>query len=514
MADRLFIFDTTLRDGEQSPGATMNLQEKLRMARQLEMLGVDVIEAGFPATSEGDFEAVKAIAGVVCESGVAALCRANSKDIARAWAALREAVKPRLHIVIAASDLHMQHKLNLTREEVVERAVASVRQAVDLCADVEFSAEDASRADPAFLIRLFGEAIAAGARTINLADTVGYAQPEEFGALIRAVREQTPGGHKVVFGVHCHDDLGLGVANTLAGIRAGARQVDVTLGGIGERAGNAALEEVVMALATRQDVYGVTTGINTTQLYPSCRLLSMITGMPIPANKAIVGGNAFSHESGIHQDGVLKHRATYEIMTPASIGRGESELVIGKHSGRHAVKARLEQLGYRLEKSQVQAVFDAVKQLADKKAVIQDEDLEALVLSHVYRLPDRYKLLDITVQTSSGNLPAVAAVSLEVSGQVMRRAGFGSGPIDAAYNVISQIVGRATELERFSINAITGGTDALGEVTVRLREDARVAVGHGSDSDIIIACAKSFVDALNRLDKKARDEGQREPAPE
>ncbi|MDR2727155.1 MAG: 2-isopropylmalate synthase, partial [Deltaproteobacteria bacterium] len=404
----------------------------------------------------------------------------------------------------AASNLHMREKLHLTPEETIAQAAASVRQGAALCADVEFSAEDASRADPDFLVRLFGEAIAAGATTINLADTVGYAQPNEFADLVRFVRARTPGADKVVTGVHCHNDLGLGVANTLAGILAGARQTDVTLGGIGERAGNAALEEVVMALATRPDIYHLATGINTTQIYPSCRLLSMITGMPIPPNKAIVGGNAFAHESGIHQDGVLKNRATYEILSPKSIGRGGADLIIGKHSGRHAVKNRLEQLGFRLDKAQVQTVFDAVKLLADKKTAVQDEDLEALVLSEVYRIPDRYKLLDISVQTSSSNLPAVAAVSLEISGEVMRRAGFGIGPVDATFNVISQIVDRAVDLERFSINAITGGTDALGEVTVRLRENDLLALGHGSDSDIIIACAKSFVDALNRLDKKRK----------
>ena len=508
MPERLIIFDTTLRDGEQSPGATMNLQEKLSLARQLEILGADIIEAGFPATSEGDFKAVQSIAVAVRTAGVAALCRANADDIGRAWQALAQAVRPRLHIVIAASNLHMREKLNLTPEETIAQAVASVRQGVTLCPDVEFSAEDASRADPDFLVRLFGEAIAAGATTINLADTVGYAQPDEFADLVRFVRARTPGADKVVTGVHCHNDLGLGVANTLAGIRAGARQADVTLGGIGERAGNAALEEVVMALATRQDIYRLATSVNTAQIYPSCRLLSMITGMPIPPNKAIVGGNAFAHESGIHQDGVLKNRATYEILTPESIGRVGSELIIGKHSGRHAVENRLEQLGFRLNKAQIQTVFEAVKLLADKKASVLDEDIEALVLSEVYRIPDCYKLLDISVQTSTSSLPAVAAVSLEISGQIVRRAGFGIGPVDATYNVISQLVGRTTDLERFSINAITGGTDALGEVTVHLREGGLLAVGHGSDSDIIIACAKAFVDALNRLDKKRKGEAQ------
>ena len=460
MSNRVIIFDTTLRDGEQSPGATMNLQEKLRMARQLESLGVDVIEAGFPASSVGDFEAVHAIANAVTDVQVAALARCNKNDIDRAWQALNGARNPRIHVFLATSPIHMEYKLRKTPDQVVEMAVAAVRHAAKYTNNVEFSAEDASRSNPDFLVRVFTEVINAGATTINVPDA----------------------------------------------IQNGARQAEVTLCGIGERAGNASLEEIVMAMKVRPDVYGVDCGIQNEQLYPACRLLSLIIGRPIAANKAIVGSNAFAHESGIHQDGMLKNRETYEIMTPQSIGRKSTDLVIGKHSGRNAVRTRLEELGYRLDDEQVNVVFAAVKDLADKKANVHDEDLEALVFSEVYRLPDRYRLGNVSVQTTMGSsMPATAAVVIQAGEEEMRRAGFGAGPIDATFNVISQIVSRAPDLEQFSINAITGGTDAQGEVTVRLREGEYSATGRGSDPDIIVASAKAYIDALNRLDHKERD---------
>ncbi|MGN1039006.1 MAG: 2-isopropylmalate synthase, partial [Mailhella sp.] len=397
MSDRVIIFDTTLRDGEQSPGATMDLGEKIRIARQLEMLGVDVIEAGFPAASEGDFEAVCAIAKNVENAQVAGLARANVKDIDRAWEAVKYARYPRIHTFIATSPIHMEHKLRKTPDEVVELAVAAVKHAAAYTKNVEFSAEDASRSDPDFLVRIVTAAIDAGATTINIPDTVGFAQPDEFGALIRYLLDNVPNADKAIFSVHCHDDLGLAVANSLAAVKNGARQAELCLSGIGERAGNASLEEFVMALKLRPEYYGVDCTIVTEQLYPSCHLLSLIIGRPIPANKAVIGSNAFAHESGIHQDGMLKNRNTYEIMTPQAVGRKSTDIVIGKHSGRNAVRTRLEELGYTLNSDQVNAVFAAMKELADKKARIHDEDLEALVFSEIYRMriPDRFRLSNI-----------------------------------------------------------------------------------------------------------------------
>ncbi len=508
MSDRVIIFDTTLRDGEQSPGATMDLGEKIRIARQLEMLGVDVIEAGFPAASEGDFEAVKAIAQSVEKAQVAGLARANFKDIDRAWEAVKFARNPRIHTFIATSPIHMEYKLRKTPDEVVELAVAAVKRAASYTSNVEFSAEDASRSDPDFLVRIVTAAIEAGATTINIPDTVGFAQPDEFGALIRYIIENVPNSDKAVFSVHCHDDLGLAVANSLSAVKNGARQAELCLSGIGERAGNASLEEFVMALKLRPEYYGVECTIVTEQLYPSCHLLSLIIGRPIPANKAVIGSNAFAHESGIHQDGMLKNRNTYEIMTPQAVGRKSTDIVIGKHSGRNAVRTRLEELGYNLDTDQVNAVFAAMKELADKKARIHDEDLEALVFSEVYRMriPDRFRLSNICVQTTMGStMPTTAAVVMQDRDEEVRLAGFGVGPIDAAFNVISQICGTKAELEKFSVNAITGGTDAQGEVSVHLRDGKYSATGRGSDLDIIVASAKAYVDALNRLEHKEKD---------
>ncbi len=499
------IFDTTLRDGEQSPGATMNLQEKVRLALQLESLGVDVIEAGFPISSIGDFEAVQAISKALTTTEVAGLARCVTKDIERTWEAIKEAKKPRIHTFLASSPIHMEYKLRKSPEEVVKMAVEGVKCAASFTKNVEFSAEDASRSDKDFLVELFTAVIDAGATTINIPDTVGYATPENYGEFIKYIIDNTKNSEKAVFSAHCHNDLGLAVANTLAAIKAGARQVEVTLCGIGERAGNAALEEVVMAMKTRQDIYPYETNIVSEQLFPSCRLLSMIIGRPVGANKAIVGANAFAHESGVHQDGMLKNRETYEIMTPQSIGRTTSELVIGKHSGRNAINSKLESLGYNFEEKELETIYEAIKALADKKKKIHDEDIEALVMGEIYRVPDSYKLVSLSVQSGTGELPATAAIALQIDDKIHKHAGFGAGPVDAALNVISHLVGRAPTLERFAVNAITDGTDAQGEVTVNITEQGLATVGKGTDPDIIVASARAYIDALNRLTKKEKD---------
>lgn len=509
MSNKVYFFDTTLRDGEQAPGCTMNLQEKLRMAHQLEVLGVDIIEAGFPASSPGDFESVQKIAAQAGEVQIAGLARCVEKDIDRCWEAIKGAKNPRIHTFISTSPLHMEHKLRKKPDEVLKMAVACVKRCVGYTANVEFSCEDFSRSERDFLCRIVEAAIAAGATTINLPDTVGYAQPEEFADLVRHVITNTPNSDKAIFSVHCHDDLGLGVANSLAALRVGARQVEVALSGIGERAGNAALEEIAMALRVRHDYYGLEHNIKTEQLYPSCRLLSMIIGQPIPNNKSIVGANAFAHESGIHQDGMLKNRETYEIMTPQSVGRTETNLVIGKHSGRNAVRSKFESLGYDLDEENLNTMFEAVKKLADRKKTLHDEDLMALVQQEVYRIPDRIRLRNVSVNSSDGSsVPPTAAVLIDVDGMEKSGAGFGVGPIDALYNVIADTVGRQPEVEHFSVSAITGGTDALGEVSVRLSENGYSAVGRAAHPDIFVASARAYVDALNNLSKREA-EGQR-----
>ncbi len=505
MDDSIAIFDTTLRDGEQSPGATMNLREKIRLARQLEHLGVDIIEAGFPAASPGDCASVKAIASEVKACQVAALCRTVQSDIDRAWEAVQGAACPRLHTFVATSDIHMRYKLCKDKEQVVEMAEQAVTYAASLTPHVEFSAEDASRSDPAFLARVVERAIACGARVINIPDTVGYAQPKEFGALIAWLLEHVPNSDQAIFSVHCHNDLGVAVANTLAAIDAGARQAEVTLCGIGERAGNAALEELVMALDVRSDIYGLTNTIKKEQIYPSCRLLSMIIGQPIPPYKSVIGTNAFAHESGIHQDGVLKHRKTYEIMAPEHIGRTTTDMVLGKHSGRHALQERLEGLGYRLSEEHLDIVFAAFKKLADRKKEIFIEDVEAVVLEEIFRLPDKYRLIYLSAVSGNMAIPT-ATIKMRVHGQEKQLAGFGEGPIDSVFTTISQLVGKAPDLLRYSVNAITGGSDAQGEVTVRLGEDGKTSVGRASDPDIIIASAKAYINALNRLAKKEEEE--------
>ena len=509
-SNRVIFFDTTLRDGEQSPGCTMNHAEKLRIAHQLEILGVDVIEAGFPASSQGDFDSVQAIAKQAGDNiQICGLARCMEKDIRRCWEAISVAKNPRIHTFLATSDLHMKYKLRKTPEQVIEMIKSSVSLAASLTSNVEFSCEDASRSDKDFLCRACGTAISAGATTINLPDTVGYAEPDEFAQLVKYVIENTPGADKAIFAIHCHDDLGLGVANTLAALRVGARQAEVTLCGIGERAGNTSLEEVAMNLAVRKDYYGLESNIVSTQLYPSCRLLSMTIGQPIPHNKAIIGANAFAHESGIHQDGMLKNRQTYEIMTPQSVGRDSTNLVIGKHSGRNAVRSKFESMGYKLDDEQLQTIFEAVKDLSDRKKKLYDEDLMALVQDKLYRMPDSYRLSHVSVSSSdAGGVPPTAAVLMDVDGIEKSHAGFGVGPIDAVFNVIADMVGRQPELEQYSVNAITGGTDAMGEVTVRIAENGFSAIGRGAHPHIIVASAKAYVNALNHL-VQAEKEGHK-----
>jgi len=499
MSEKVIIFDTTLRDGEQSPGASMNTAEKLRLAVQLEKLGVDVIEAGFPAASEGDFEAVSKIAEKLERVEVTGLARTSVPDIDLAWNAIKKAKKPRIHTFIATSDIHMDHKLKMTREQVLTSAVDAVKYAKTFTNNVEFSAEDGSRSDRDFLCKVFEAAIEAGATTVNLPDTVGYAIPEEFADLVTYVMQHTPNIGKAVFSVHCHNDLGLATANTIAAIKAGARQAEVTINGIGERAGNTSLEEVVMALHTRPNFMPVTTGIQTEHIYPTSRLVTMITGMMVQPNKAIVGANAFAHEAGIHQDGMLKNPMTYEIMKPETIGLSTNKLVLGKHSGRHALRDRLKDMGYDLSDEELKLVFKKFKELADKKKHVVDEDLEVIVTEGILRTADTFILEYLHVTCGTTVLP-MASVKLQVNGRPVQGAGYGNGPIDAAFNTISTLTGTSSELLRFSVSAITGGTDAQGEVTVRLSENGLIALGRGANPDIITASAMAYVNGLNRLE--------------
>jgi 2-isopropylmalate synthase len=496
---RIIVFDTTLRDGEQSPGASMNQAEKLRIATQLEALGVDVIEAGFPAASEGDYESVKAIAGTLKKAQVAALCRTDEADIRRGWDAIKDAVNPRIHTFIATSELHMKYKLQMEPADVLKQAVESVKLAASFTDNVEFSAEDGSRSDKDFLCTIFESVIDAGATTINLPDTVGYAIPEEFAELVKYVMENTSNIDKAVLSVHCHNDLGLATSNTLAAINNGARQVEVTINGIGERAGNTSLEEVVMSLNTRPNFFPQTTGIDTTRIYPTSRLVAMITGILVQPNRAIVGANAFAHEAGIHQDGVLKNPMTYEIMKPETVGISKNSLVLGKHSGRHALSAHIREMGYNLSDDELNVVFKKFKNLADKKKSILDEDIEALINEGVLRSSEVFCLEYIHVLSGNTVFPT-ASVQLNINGRPVQGATEGSGPIDAVYNIISKLTGTKSELLRFTISALTEGTDAQGEVTVRLKEDGIVALGKGADPDIITASALAYINGLNRLE--------------
>jgi len=505
------IFDTTLRDGEQSPGCSMNLSEKLALARQLERLGVDVIEAGFPIASEGDFESVRAVAAELRETIVCGLARTGREDIERAARALERAAKPRIHTFIATSDIHLQHKLRMSRERVLEEVDRAVRQARSFVDDVEFSAEDATRSDWEYLVEVCNVAIVAGALTLNLPDTVGYTSPEEYADLIRHLRERVAGAGNVVFSVHCHNDLGLAVANSLAAVRAGARQIECTVNGIGERAGNTSMEECVMAMKTRRDVFaGLDTRIRTSEIYPSSRLLSSIIGVPVQPNKAVVGDNAFAHEAGIHQDGVLKAAITYEIMTPQSIGRPSNELVLGKHSGRHAFRERLQELGFPLEGEEFQRAFQRFKDLADKKKSIYNEDLEAIVADSVIASDDRFALGDISIVSGSFGVPN-ATVELTVDGVPRKATEFGVGPVDALFKVIATLTETKSELLRYQVNAITGGMDAQGEVSVTLSEGGRKVIGHGAHTDILVASAKAYVHALNKLEWHKRRHAIAEP---
>ena len=503
MTDKLIIFDTTLRDGEQSPGASMTRDEKVRIAKQLERMRVDVIEAGFPAASNGDFESVKAVADAVRDSTICGLARALEKDIDRAGEALKGANSGRIHTFIATSPIHMEKKLRMTPDQVVEQAVKAVKWARKYTDNVEFSPEDAGRSDLDFLCRVLEAVIRAGATTLNIPDTVGYNVPEQFGTLIRNLRERIPNADKVIFSVHCHNDLGLAVANSLSAVVNGARQVECTINGLGERAGNAALEEIVMAVRTRQDVFGCDTGIDTTQIVPASRLVSSITGFAVQPNKAIVGANAFAHESGIHQDGVLKNRETYEIMRAEDVGWSANKMVLGKHSGRNAFRSRLVELGIQLASEEaLNSAFARFKELADKKHEIFDEDLHAVVSNEAAALVDEhFQLVSLKVCSETGEVPH-ADVVLAEHGQEKRADAEGGGPVDATFKAIELIVNSGAELQLYSVNNITSGTDAQGEVTVRLSKGGRIVNGQGADTDIVVASAKAYIHALNKLHSK------------
>jgi len=518
------IFDTTLRDGEQSPGATMTSAEKLEVAHNLARLGVDIIEAGFPAASPDDLEAVRRIAEEVGNPPpgdpnakvpvIAGLARASKDDITKAWEAVQGAQKPRIHTFLATSEIHMKHKLKMDPEEVIQRVSEMVAYARSLCADVEFSPEDAGRSDPEFLYVVLGEAIKSGATTLNIPDTVGYTMPDEFFNLIDGIIKHTPGMHDgITISVHCHDDLGMATANTLAGIRAGARQAEVTINGIGERAGNTSLEEVVMTLKTRHPIFELETGIDATQIARVSKLVSNYTGIVVQPNKAIVGANAFAHEAGIHQDGMLKHQTTYEIMRPEDVGVNQSKLVMGKHSGRHALRTRLAAMGHSLDDVELDKAFARFKELADRKKTVTDADLEALIADEFYQPRDVYLLNGLQVSCGTMGMPTASVRLRGPDGKIYTHAAIGTGPVDATYKAIDGIINVSNTLLEFNIHAITEGIDALGEVTVRIQgknghhtmdaqtevEYARVYGGHGADTDIIVASAKAYINALNKL---------------
>jgi len=504
MKDRLIIFDTTMRDGEQSPGASMTREEKIRIARQLERMRVDVIEAGFPASSNGDFEAVRAVANIVKDSTVAGLCRANDRDISRGVDALKGAKSWRIHTFIATSPLHMEKKLRMTPEQVLEDARAAVRFARKHCPDVEFSPEDASRSEPDFLCRVLEAVIAEGATTINVPDTVGYAVPQQFGEFIRSLRERVPNSGKAVWSVHCHNDLGMAVANSLAAVViGGARQIECTVNGLGERAGNTSLEEIVMSVKTRGDFFPVETRIDTTQIVPASRLVSQITGFVVQPNKAVVGANAFAHASGIHQDGVIKARQTYEIMRAEDVGWATNKIVLGKLSGRSAFKQRLKELGVELESEEAyNKAFQGFKDLADKKAEIFDEDLHSLVSDGgVGASDERWKLVHMSQGSGMGERPH-ASVVLSESGAEKKAQSEGDGPVDATFKAIENVVKSEAELLLYSVNAVTQGTESQGEVTVRLSRGGRIVNGVGADTDIVVASAKAYLAAVNKLHSK------------
>jgi 2-isopropylmalate synthase, bacterial type len=504
MKQKIVVFDTTLRDGEQTPGVNLNLNEKVEIAKQLERLGVDIIEAGFPAASPGDFEAVYAVSqNIKCKT--AALARCTIGDIEKAREALADAVNPRIHTFIATSEIHMKYKLRMTADEVFKRAVDCVKFAKTFCKDIEFSCEDASRSDPEFLYKVIEAVISAGATTVNIPDTVGYAMPDEFGALIKGIRDNVPNITKAVISVHCHNDLGLAVANTLAAIRNGAGQIETTINGIGERAGNCSMEEVIMSLATRSSHYNVEHNIDTTAIYRTSQRVSLLTGVPVSAYKSIVGKNAFAHESGIHQHGVLANPMTYEIMTPQSVGKLESTMVLGKLSGRHAFKDHLESLGYVLDKDDTDAAFEEFKQLADRKKNITDDDIEAIVSHRMTDVPEFYKL--DTFQVHSGNKSqAMASITLIHDDKMYSEAATGDGQVDAACNAVTRIVGGEWTLVSYDIRAVTGGVDALGEATVRVSNNGKTHIGRGLSTDVIEASIIAYINAINRtIAKKMSD---------
>lgn len=507
--NRVIIFDTTLRDGEQSPGAAMTKEEKIRIARQLEKLGVDVIEAGFAAASPGDFDAIHTIAEIIQNATVCSLSRANERDVRKAGEAIAPARKKRIHTFIATSPLHMEHKLRMKPQQVKETAVKAVKIAREYTDDVEFSCEDALRSDINFLAEICQAVIEAGATTINIPDTVGYAIPFQTEAFFRELIQKTPGSDKVIWSAHCHNDLGLAVGNSLAAVIGGARQVECTINGLGERAGNASLEEVVMALKTRHDVFGLETNIETTQIVPTSKMVSTVTGYPVQPNKAIVGANAFAHESGIHQDGVLKCRETYEIMSAESVGWSTNRLTLGKLSGRNAFRTKLQELGIELDSEEaLNAAFARFKELADKKREIFDEDLHALVSDElVSRAPDRYKYVSLSIHSETGEEP-VAEIVFNVDGNEKRASSHGSGPVDAVFKAIESEAGSTADLQLYSVNAITAGTESQGEVTVRLSREGHLVSGQGADTDIIVASAKAYLSALNKLESQPRVKAQ------
>ena len=500
--NRILIFDTTLRDGEQSPGASMNQLEKLEVARALAGLGVDIIEAGFPIASPGDFEAVRAIAGEIAGASICALARCNPRDIDRAGEALKYAQKPRIHLFLATSAIHREHKLKMTREQVIAKAVESVKHARSYGPDIEFSPEDAARTEIDFLCEVVEAAIAAGATTVNIPDTVGYATPSQYAGVIRTLRERVPNIAQAVISVHCHDDLGMAVANSLAACEVGARQVECTINGIGERAGNAALEEIVMALKTRHDYFGLTTNIKTDRLYPVSRMVSTITGMAVQRNKAIVGRNAFAHESGIHQDGMLKNRSTYEIMTPEEVGVPKTDLVLGKHSGRHALRDRVDTLGYQLNETQLGVLFDDFKTLADKKKEVFDEDLIVLVEKHTQNdIPAFWSLVSLHTTAGTSVVPTATICIKRRDGEVVQDAAIGDGPVDAIFKAVERVTGIKANLKDYVVRGVTSGKDAQGEVTLELEveSDDRTFRGRAASTDIIEASAEAYLNAVNAI---------------
>jgi 2-isopropylmalate synthase len=498
MTRMIRIFDTTLRDGEQSPGASMNVEEKIMIAKQLARLNVDIIEAGFAYSSPGDFESVKRIASEVEGPTICSLARARPEDIDRAWEALQGAPRIRIHTFLSTSDIHLKHQFRMTREEALKRAVDMVQRARGFVADVEFSPMDASRSDSNYLCEVIQAVIEAGAGTVNIPDTVGYATPQEFGRLIRTIRERVNNINQAVISVHCHNDLGLAVANALSAVAEGAGQVECTINGIGERAGNASLEEIVMGLRTRKDSYGADTAIVTEEISKTSRLVSKITGMVVQPNKAIVGANAFAHTSGIHQDGLLKEKSTYEIMRPESIGLIQSKMVMGKLSGRHAFRQRLEELGYQLSGAELNHAFERFKRLADQKKEIYEEDLEVIVSEEIAKVEQQFVLTSLMVESGTGRIPT-AVVELEIAGRPVKQSGTGDGPVDAAYRTIAAMTHTKSRLLSYSVKAITGGTDAQGEVAVRVEENGKTVTGHGADTDIIVASAEAYLNGLNKL---------------